>query len=227
MIRTTPFHERTSALNETGPVGALVGLPGRRRATRCRTSSSTSRSATRRAVRHVAAVQVPDPRPGRGAVPRRRPRPRHPDLPAGPRASTPLWCDDRGFVVEDGVILRHGARRVPADRAPSRTSPTSRTSSAGSTSRSRTSATTWAVLAVQGPRSRDLLARARAARSPSLPYFGLATTQDRQASRSTISRTGYTGDLGYEVWVPADDALDRLGRDLGRRAAATASCRSA
>ena len=36
--------------------------------------------------------------------------------------------------------------------------------------------------------------------------------QDRPRSRSTSRRTGYTGDLGYELWVGADKALARLGR---------------
>ena len=88
MIRTSPFHERTSALNETGlwshwsghlaaqplpDVGQVRVLRGPQR---------------RRHLRLVAAVQVPDPRPGRRAVPGRRPRPRHPDVRARATPST-------------------------------------------------------------------------------------------------------------------------------------------
>ena len=39
-----------------------------------------------------------------------------------------------------------------------------------------------------------------------LPYFGLAATRIARVP-VTVSRTGYTGDLGYEIWVPAGDAL--------------------
>ena len=63
----------------------------------------------------------------------------------------------------------------------------------------------WAVLSVQGPRSRDLLASLAPAMAE-LPYFGLTTTKIARVPVH-ISRTGYTGDLGYEVWVPAADAL--------------------
>ena len=62
MIRTTPFHERTSALNETGLWEhwsnhlAAVALPDVREVRVLRDPQQ------RRAVRLVAAVQVPDPR---------------------------------------------------------------------------------------------------------------------------------------------------------------------
>ncbi len=39
-----------------------------------------------------------------------------------------------------------------------------------------------------------------------LPYFGIAKA-DIQGIRVEISRTGYTGDLGYEIWISASDAL--------------------
>jgi aminomethyltransferase len=57
---------------------------------------------------------------------------------------------------------------------------------------------------VQGPRSRDLLARL----VPSvreLPFFGI-TTGTIAGRPVTVTRTGYTGDLGYEVWVETPDA---------------------
>ena len=39
-----------------------------------------------------------------------------------------------------------------------------------------------------------------------------------------ISRTGYTGDLGYEIWVPWNDAMrESLGRAHGRRASSSIS----
>jgi aminomethyltransferase len=63
----------------------------------------------------------------------------------------------------------------------------------------------YGVLAFQGPRSRDVLATL-APKSAQLGYFDL--TPETVAGRPvTISRTGYTGDLGYEIWVEAGDAL--------------------
>ena len=85
MIRTTPFHERTAALNETG---LWEHWANHLAAVRYQMSEKFEYFAIRNSagpVRHVAAVQVPDHGIGRGAVPRRRPRSRHPDLPARPR----------------------------------------------------------------------------------------------------------------------------------------------
>jgi aminomethyltransferase len=66
----------------------------------------------------------------------------------------------------------------------------------------------YGVLAVQGPRSRQILS-ALAPEVGDLPYFGLTPAKIGDAP-VTISRTGYTGDLGYEVFVGADDALGVL-----------------
>ena len=63
----------------------------------------------------------------------------------------------------------------------------------------------YGILAVQGPRSRDLLA-ALVPGVAKIPFFGL-TTGKIAGSPVTVSRTGYSGDLGYEVWVRSDDAL--------------------
>lgn len=81
-----------------------------------------------------------------------------------------------------------------------------------------------ALLAVQGPRSRELLQRSRLLGTlpqqlAGLPYYWFVSgTADGAPVR--ISRTGYTGELGYEVFVPPDragalwDELLAAGRDL-------------
>jgi glycine cleavage system T protein (aminomethyltransferase) len=80
------------------------------------------------------------------------------------------------------------------------------------------------ALAVQGPLSRDVLEAATETSWGDLKYFG------RRAGRVgripvDVSRTGYTGDLGYEVWVDSSeavelwDALVRAGRAYGIRPA--------
>jgi aminomethyltransferase len=61
------------------------------------------------------------------------------------------------------------------------------------------------ILAVQGPRSRTVLG-SLAEETGSLAYFEHAPVKVA-GSAVTLSRTGYTGDLGYELTVPADDAL--------------------
>ena len=80
------------------------------------------------------------------------------------------------------------------------------------------------AVAVQGPLSRDVLEAATEMSWGDLAYFG------RRASRVgripvDVSRTGYTGDLGYEVWVESSDAVElwdalvRAGRAFGIRPA--------
>ena len=64
-----------------------------------------------------------------------------------------------------------------------------------------------AALAVQGPTSARLLRQAAEADIDSLKYFRV-TTGRIAGVPVEISRTGYTGDLGYEIWLPWDRALD-------------------
>jgi aminomethyltransferase len=61
------------------------------------------------------------------------------------------------------------------------------------------------ALAVQGPRSRDLLTRLVPGVAE-LPFFGI-TAGEIDGKPVIVSRTGYTGDLGYEVWAQTPDAL--------------------
>ena len=80
----------------------------------------------------------------------------------------------------------------------------------------------YAMLAVQGPRSRAVIGDL-APEVHELGYFG--HTQTKVAgSEVTVSRTGFTGDLGFELRIPADNALPVLDAVMrGRRAAPHAS----
>ncbi len=64
----------------------------------------------------------------------------------------------------------------------------------------------YAALSLQGPLSRDILLRAGVAEAAELRYFRLLQTRLGEID-VTITRTGFTGDLGYELWVGADDAM--------------------
>src|SRR5205823_262215 len=63
-----------------------------------------------------------------------------------------------------------------------------------------------AALALQGPLSRNILEQLTPGDVASLKYFHFLQTTVNQIP-ITISRTGYTGDLGYELWVDAEHAL--------------------
>ncbi|MBU1693724.1 MAG: glycine cleavage system aminomethyltransferase GcvT [Verrucomicrobia bacterium] len=71
-----------------------------------------------------------------------------------------------------------------------------------------------AKLDVQGPLSRESMERAFQTALPDLPYFGFAeATLD--GAPGLISRTGYTGEWGYELYFPADRAPDFWDKLLG------------
>jgi len=63
-----------------------------------------------------------------------------------------------------------------------------------------------AALSLQGPLARDILQQVTDADLDALRFFGITACQVAGAP-GHISRTGYTGDLGYEIWVGPDDAL--------------------
>lgn len=115
------------------------------------------------------------------------------------------WCDENGKVVDDGTVHRLDDRLYRWTAADPQLR-WLRQNSAGLdvTIDEETDAT--AVLALQGPLSRDVLEAATGESFVDLRYFR------RRASRIggvavDVSRTGYTGDLGYEVWIPTESAV--------------------
>ena len=83
----------------------------------------------------------------------------------------------------------------------------------------------YGMLAVQGPRSRAVLS-ALMPEAETLGYFDHVPVKVADTA-VTLSRTGYTGDLGFELTVPEDRAVDVLDAVLEAGHAATASGRSA
>lgn len=203
MIRETPFHARIAALNETGLwshwAGTLV-------AEKYQMSEKFEYFAVRNSVglfdtsplykyridgadaeRFLCGVLARDIR-------RCRPG----------RAQYTMWCDDRGHVVEDGVVFRLssdeylltsagpnlaylrglvGSMQVEVDDV----------------------SDDFAALAVQGPYATRILGML----SPDidgLGFFGIAHTKIAD-SPVVVTRTGYTGDLGYELWIERDHAI--------------------
>jgi aminomethyltransferase len=128
------------------------------------------------------------------------------------------WCNDDGKVIDDGTVARFDeeAFRLTAN-SPSlswllRHARRYRVSVEESSRR-------LGALALQGPNSRAILEAASGSDLGRLRFFRL--TRARIAGVEVeISRTGYTGDLGYEIWVATDralavwDALVVAGRDF-------------
>ncbi len=127
------------------------------------------------------------------------------------------WCDDRGHVVDDGTIQRLAPDRFRITAA----DPSFRwfeDCSLDLDARVRNVSGRLAGLALQGPLSRQILSDL----VEDIDLAGLRYFQVAQARiggiPATISRTGYTGDLGYELWVPVERAaaLWELLMDHGR-----------
>jgi aminomethyltransferase len=62
------------------------------------------------------------------------------------------------------------------------------------------------ALSLQGPHARDVLSAAVGRDMSDLPFFGRADVTIGGTAVG-ISRTGYSGDLGYELWMPFEEAL--------------------
>ncbi|WP_438753018.1 aminomethyltransferase family protein [Pararhizobium sp. O133] len=131
-------------------------------------------------------------------------------LDAG-RVHYTAWCDDHGHVLDDGTLFRLSTDTFRLC-CQERHLPWLLDSAIGFDVEIREETTEIAGLALQGPTSFAILCKAGFEGIERLKPFQLATfTHD--GGTVTISRTGFTGDLGYELFVPATQALslwDRL-----------------
>jgi aminomethyltransferase len=117
------------------------------------------------------------------------------------------WCDDDGKVVDDGTVWRLTEDRFRITAA----DPSLRwfqDCGAGLEAEVVDVSNSLAALALQGPNARKILLRTAGAEALSnLPYYYL-TQGEIGGAPVTITRTGYTGDLGYELWMDSADALE-------------------
>jgi aminomethyltransferase len=121
------------------------------------------------------------------------------------RAFYTVWCDDDGKVVDDGAVFHIAENHFRL------------TSTLPSLEWLIDNSLNFDVtledvseelvgLALQGPTSRDLLQKLTGVDLSALKFWN-CTEADVCGRPTTISRSGYTGDLGYEIFVKPDDAL--------------------
>jgi aminomethyltransferase len=129
------------------------------------------------------------------------------------------WCDDDGKIIDDGTLARVGESEYRLTAA----IPTIdwlEDNALGLDVSIDDVTHEFGALALQGPTSRDLLQRLTKCDIGKLPYFHLVDDEIAGAP-VRISRNGYTGDLGYELFVEAPhaervwDALAETGKDYG------------
>lgn len=141
------------------------------------------------------------------------------------RVAYAVWCDDQGQVIDDGTIfhLREGEYRLCSQE---RHFAWLQAAAIGFDVEIRHETERIAALAVQGPTSYSVLKNLGIAGLEHLRPFGLMHFEFNGAELM-ISRTGFTGDLGYELWIgPAEatalwDALFEAGQLHGITAIGT------
>ncbi len=121
------------------------------------------------------------------------------------RVTYVIWCSDEGKVIDDGTLFQLGeydyrlcSQQHQLDWL--------LMSASGFDVQIDTETHDVAALAVQGPTSYSVLTAAGISDLDQLRPFGVAELRCGDIP-VTVSRTGYTGDLGYELWVEPADAL--------------------
>jgi aminomethyltransferase len=115
------------------------------------------------------------------------------------------WCNDEGKVLDDGTVTRIGPDRFRITAA----DPCWRwfvLNATGLDVEVRDVSEDLAALALQGKLSREVLEAATGRDWSDLKYFRRRATSIASVDVD-VTRTGYTGDRGYELWIPATDAL--------------------
>jgi len=115
------------------------------------------------------------------------------------------WCDAEGRVVDDGTVMYFGENEYFVTAADPSYSWFSRLVKKLDV-QIEDITDTHCGLALQGPTSREILKNMCDAELDGLKYFW-TTSAKADGFDFKISRTGYTGDLGYELWVRNEDAL--------------------
>ncbi len=116
------------------------------------------------------------------------------------------WCDEQGKVIDDGTVARID-EQVYRWTAADPSLRWFRQNAAGLQVEVDDISEQMAALALQGPTSARILRAASDADIDSLRYFRVTSGRIGRVPVD-ISRTGYTGDLGYEIWMPAGSALE-------------------
>ncbi|HEX5146932.1 MAG TPA: aminomethyltransferase family protein [Conexibacter sp.] len=134
------------------------------------------------------------------------------------RAYYAPWCDEQGKLVGDGIVFRPGEQLYRITAGPSLDWFEHVAGDLDVTIEDVS--TQWGILALQGPNSTELLNRATGETWDDLRFSRIRETTIGGA-RVEVTRQGFTGEVGYELWVGADDApatwdaLAAAGEGLG------------
>ncbi len=201
-LRQTPFHPRTAPVNLLNRWGAWAGFM----TPLCYGDTAMEHTA----IRNTASLYDLCP-----MIKYRITGPDAPDflnrltlrnaakLPVGSVHYT-AWTDDEGKVLDDGTLLRLGPRNYLLS-CQERHLPWLTASAQGFDVTLQDQTDDIAALSLQGPCSASVLLAAGFDISDLKPFR--LQTFPFQTAEITISRTGFTGDLGYELWLDPGQAL--------------------
>ena len=201
-LKQTPFHARTSAANRLNNWGAWAGYT----TSLCYGDEAMEHTAIRNAASIYDLCPMVKYRitgPDAAAYLNRLTVRNAARLSVGSVHYT-VWCDDAGKVLDDGTLFRHGAEDYLLC-CQERHLPWLLDSAIGYSVQVREVTEDIAALSLQGPCAATVLANAgfdvRALKPFRMALFAFGEAE------LTISRTGFTGDLGYELWTTPDHAL--------------------
>jgi aminomethyltransferase len=120
------------------------------------------------------------------------------------RVGYAVWCDDQGQVIDDGTVFHLDDKDYRICSQEHHIDWLS-INAAGFDVQVREETHDVAALAVQGPTSCATLKRMGLTGIENIKPFGLARF-DLAGAELMVSRTGFTGDLGYELWIDPDHA---------------------
>jgi aminomethyltransferase len=128
------------------------------------------------------------------------------------RCSYTVMCYPYGGIVEDGIVIPFSDELVWWSGGPAQTEQWLYEHGLGTNVRVSSRLDEVHVLSVQGPESRRLLVDAGCFEAAELGYFGLLAATQVCGVPVTITRTGYTAELGYDLYVERG-----LAHELGER----------
>ena len=216
MLKTTPFHARTAALCASHAWRRWAGYV-------VASSYELTHEREYHAIRSAAALIDVSPLykylvRGRDAARLLdRVMPRNVGESKVGQVLYTTWCDATGKVLDDGTVARLEERSFRVTAADPNLRWLQDNATGLEVAIDDESAST-AALALQGPASRAILQNLVDVDLTPLKYFRIAAAMLRGSS-VTISRTGYTGDLGFEIWLDAGDALPVWDALIGAGAA--------
>jgi len=135
-------------------------------------------------------------------------------IPEG-RSRYGFLLNDRGGVIDDLIVFRLGRDEamIVVNAATARNDFSVIRSRLKSGVEFEDISAATGKLAPQGPLSRDVLSALLGGEIASIPYFRFVT-MEILGSKAIVSRTGYTGELGYEIFLPAEKTPDLWDRIL-------------